>query len=269
MRSAVRRAVMVLACCLVAATTTACGGGSSEPSDSSEYQLVENGKLTFGMSGQYRPFNYYEKDGKLAGFDVDLGGEVAERLGLTPNPVTGPFNSLVAGLKAKRYDLIIGSMSPTPERKEQVDFTNDYYVSGAQLFVSDDSTVTSVDGLRKATVGVVLGTTFEDYAKKQSGITEVKTYSSDSEVLTDLANGRLDAAITTKLLGLYQIKQADLKIKAVGPILFPDPAAIAGRKDNSKLTAKLDEILAEIKNDGTYAELSEKWFGVDISQGDS
>lgn len=269
-RPVTRRAAMTLAACMtVALAATACGG-ESEASDSDDaYQLVEDGKLTFAMSGQYRPFNFFDDDGKLTGFDVDLGSEVAERLGLEPNPVTGPFNSLVAGLKSSRYDLIIGSMSPTEERKEQVDFTDEYYVAGAQLFVPGDASVNSVEDLENATVGVVLGTTFEKFAKEQPGVSEVRTYNSDNEALTELANGRLDAAITTNLLGLYQINETGLDIKLVGEVLFPDPAAIASQKSNAELTAEVNEILAAIREDGTYAELSEKWFGVDISQADT
>lgn len=262
-----RRTALALTGSLVMLLAAGCGSGDSdsEGAPARGYQLVEDGKLTFAMSGQYRPFNYFEDDGTLAGFDVELGNELAKRLDLKPNPVTGPFNSLVAGLKAKRYDLIVGSMSATDERKKQVDFTGEYYLSGAQLFVGKDSPVTSVDDLKDAKVGVVLGTTFEEYAKEQPGVAEVKTYSSDNEALTELGNGRIDAAITTKLLGLYQIKQTGIAIKPAGDILFPDPASIASQKGNPKLTAEVDKALEEIRNDGTYAELSEKWFGVDIS----
>ncbi|MDB1087131.1 transporter substrate-binding domain-containing protein [Streptomyces sp. ACA25] len=269
-----RRAVTALAGCLTAAlAATACGGSpeaaEAADDDAAGYPLVEDGKLTFAMSGQYRPFNYFDESGEIAGFDVDLGAEIAERLGLEPNPVTGPFNSLVAGLKSERYDLIIGSMSPTEERKKEVDFTDEYYVAGAQLFVSDDSSVTSVDELENASVGVVLGTTFEEFADEQAGISDVTTYTSDNEALRDLANGRTDAAITTNLLGLYQIKETGLTIKPVGEVLFPDPAAIASQQKNTALTAEVNEILAALRSDGTYTELSEKWFGVDISANDA
>jgi polar amino acid transport system substrate-binding protein len=254
--------VLLLAGGLLASSLTACGGSSQA---SNGYKLVTPGQLTFAMSGQYRPFNYFDKDGKLAGFDVDMGNEIAKKLGLKPNPVTGPFDSLVAGLSSKRYDVIIGSMSPTAARKKQVDFTKDYYDSGAQLFVKKDSSIASVSDLRNATVGVTLGTTFEAFAKTQPGVKSVRTYPSDNQALTELANGRLDAVITTKLLGLFQIKAAGVQVKQVGNILFPDPAAIASRKDNSTLTAKVNKILVELKSDGTYAKLSNKWFGVDIS----
>ncbi|MBC9958072.1 transporter substrate-binding domain-containing protein [Yimella sp. cx-51] len=242
------------------------GCGTEEGGGKDGYKLVSEGKLTFAMSGQYRPFNFYESAGKLAGFDVEIGNALAKWLDLTPNPVTGPFDSLVAGLAAKRYDLIIGSMSATEARKKAVDFTDNYYESGAQLFVKKGSPIKSAADLKNATVGVTLGTTFEELAKKQSGVKDVKTYNSDNQALVELGNGRVDAVITTKLVGLYQIKQTKLAVEAVGPVLAPDPAAIASRKDNSDLTKKVNEFLKKIKSDGEYAKISQKWFGEDISK---
>ncbi len=242
---------------------TGCGTGGGE---SAGFKLVNDGKLTFAMSGQYKPFNFYDSAGKLAGFDVEVGNALAKHLGLKPNPVTGPFDSLVAGLAAKRYDLIIGSMSATEARKKAVDFTDNYYESGAQLFVKKGSPIKSAADLKNATVGVVLGTTFEELAKKQPGVKTTKTYNSDNQALIELGNGRVDAVITTKLLGLYQIKETKIPVEAVGDVLAPDPAAIASRKDNEKLTTKVNEFLKEFKSSGGYATLSKKWFDQDISK---
>jgi polar amino acid transport system substrate-binding protein len=225
--------------------------------------LVEDGQLTFAMSGQYRPFNYYDESGDLVGFDVDMGNEIAERLGLEPNPVTGDFDALIAGLTSGRYDAIIGSMTATPEREEQVDFTEVYYVSGAQLFVDEGSEISSLDDLQDGTVGVTRGTTFEDYARDE-GVGDVTTYPSDNQALTELESGRVDAVITNRLLGLFQIEEAGLDVVAVGDVLFDDTASIAVRKDTPELREAIDEALREAREDGAYARISEEWFGVDI-----
>src|SRR5690606_37726607 len=98
-------------------TLSGCAVGGDSGSDSpgaDRYDTVESGKLTFAMSGEYRPFNFYDEDNDLVGFDVEIGSEIADRLGLEPNPVTGPFNTLLAGLAGGRYDTIIGSMAATP-----------------------------------------------------------------------------------------------------------------------------------------------------------
>lgn len=234
--------------------------------DTDAFDLVEDGKLTFAMSGQYRPFNFYDEGGDLVGFDVDMGEAISESLGLEPNPVTGDFDALIAGLTSGRYDAIIGSMSPTPERAEVVDFTEIYYLSGAQLFVAEGSDITSIDDLADGVVGVTRGTTFEEFAEEQEGVADVTTYPSDNQALTELANGRVDAVITNRLLGLFQIEEIGVDVVAVGDVLFDDPAAIAVRQDSPELLEAIDDALAAAQADGRYAESSEKWFGVDISQ---
>ena len=261
--------LMVVALLLLAA----CGGDTAAPGDDAQagpaldVELVEDGKFTFAMSGQYRPFNYYDESGELTGFDVEMGNAISESLGLEPNPVTGDFDALIAGLTSGRYDAIIGSMSPTPEREEQVDFTDIYYLSGAQLFVRNDSDISSIDDLEGANVGVTRGTTFEDYAREQEGIADVTTYPSDNQALVELDTGRVDAVITNRLLGLYQIEEIGLEdLVTAGDVLFDDPAAIAVRKDTPELLEAINAALRAAQTDGTYAQISESWFGVDISQ---
>jgi polar amino acid transport system substrate-binding protein len=122
-----------------------------------------------------------------------------------------------------------------------------------------------VKDLHDATVGVALGTTFEEYARKLAGVKKVATYQADIQALREVEDGRLDAAITSKLMGLYEIKQAHLGVKPVGGELYPDAAAIPVAKGNDKLLKAINKALAEIKADGTYSKISQKWFGQDIS----
>jgi len=264
-----RRLVASMAAALSVAVISGCAVGTSSGSDSdssaSDLKTVQSGTLTFAMSGQYRPFNYYNGDNELVALDPAVGKEVARRLNLKPKPVTGPFNTLLAGLVGGRYDAIIGSMADTPEREEQADFSKPYYSSGAELFVAKDSDLASVKDLHNASVGVALGTTFEEYARKLQGVKKVATYQSDIQALREVENGRLDAAITSKLMGLYEIKEAHLKVKPVGDELYPDAAAIPVAKGNDQLLKAINKALTDMKSDGTYTKISEKWFGQDIS----
>lgn len=251
---------------------SSCGSDSDSTSSSSDGQAspkvetIKTGTLQCAMSGEYRPFNFYGEDTKLQGFDVDICNSIADHLGLKAEPVTGAFNTLVAGLQAKRFDTIIGSMANTPERAKAVEFSEPYYVTGAQLFVGTDSTVTEIGGLSDATVGVALGTTFEKFAQDQKNISDVKTYKADIEALKDLESGRLDGVITQGLAGRYLIKNADLKVKPVGDRLYDDIASIPVTKGNTALLDGINQALAAIKGDGSYAKISTKWFGEDISQ---
>lgn len=248
-----------------AALLSACSSSTAD-TEAQALQTVEPGKFTCGMSGEYRPFNFYGEDTELQGFDVDMCKEIAERLDLDPAPKTGQFNTLVAGLSAGRYDAVVGSMANTPERAKEVDFSEPYYSTGTELFVGPDSAVEEIGELKDATVGVTLGTTFEEFARTQENITDVKTYKSDIEALKDLEAGRLDGVITQGLMGRFLTKNTDLKVKAVGGVLQPDVASIPVKKGNTALLAKINQALDDINNDGTFSELSVKWFGQDISQ---
>lgn len=249
----------------VSACSAPAGSEAAAPAADQAFSTVTDGTLTCAMSGEYRPFNFYDESNELVGFDVDVCIGIADELGLTAKPVTGAFNSLIAGLTSNRYDAIIGSMSSTEERLTQVDFTDSYYATGAELFVATDSSITDVAGLTDATVGVALGTTFEEYARTLDGVSEVTTYQADVDALRDLEAGRIDAVITQGFMGRYLAKNADLKVDAVGDVLFPDVAAIPVNKDNPELLAAINAALVTMREDGTYKAISIDWFGEDIS----
>lgn len=248
---------------------TACSDGSGDetetPAADQAFSTVTDGTLTCAMSGEYRPFNFYDESDELVGFDVDVCNGIAEELNLTAKPVTGAFNSLIAGLTSNRYDAIIGSMSSTEERLAQVDFTESYYATGAELFVATDASITGVADLDDAIVGVALGTTFEEYARTLDGVSEVTTYQADIDALRDLQAGRVDAVITQGFMGRYLAKNADLKVDAVGDVLFPDVAAIPVSKDNPELLAAINAALVTMHENGAYEAISIDWFGEDIS----
>ena len=116
--------------------------------DNSLERVKKAGNISFAMSGGYPPFNYFTEDDVLTGFDVDIGKEVAKRLGVTYEPVTTDWSGILEGLRSGRYDGIFGSMAITDERLKVVDFTDPYYYSGAQLIVRSDSKITGPDDLK-------------------------------------------------------------------------------------------------------------------------
>ena len=227
-------------------------------------ELLSNDQVVVAMSGEFQPFSY--RDGNtLTGFDYDIAAAVAKEMGLELETETGAFDTLIGGLKSNRYDVLIASMTPTEDRKKQVDFTDGYYSSGAQAFVAKDSDCTDVSQLDKPTLGVAAGTTYNDFLKDKPWVGKVRTFGSDVTALKDVGAGRLDAAVTDRLVGLYQIKEAGLDLKTCGDPLYSEAPAFAVKQGNDKLTAELDKALAAIKEDGTYAEISKKYFGQDIS----
>lgn len=228
------------------------------------YTTVKPGKFICAMSGQYRPFNFFDASNKLVGFDVDICDAVAKDLGLQAAPVTGVFTTLIAGLQANRFDAIIGSMASTPARLAQVDFTEPYYSTGAYFFVKKGSSIHDATGLKNANVGVALGTTFDKYARTLTGVSKVTTYAVTVDALKDLAVGRVDVVIAQGFIGKFLAKGANLKIESVGGVLFPDIAAIPVNKSNPELTVAINKSLVKIRDNGTYAKISIKWFGQDI-----
>ena len=226
---------------------------------------AEGKTFSFAMTGLYPPFSY--RDGsKLEGFDADIGRALAAQMGMKAEPVAQPWQTLIAALKANRFDAIIGSMAITPKRLEAVNFSDPYYKSGAQVFISaNNKNLHSVDDLHGKTVGVLVSSTFEATAKKYTS--HIKTYTDDVTALHDLTvPGRLDAVITDELVGSNAIMKAHLAVKRLGAPLDLDNIGIAVNKDNPELLKRINEALAAIKANGKYAEVSKRYFGRDISK---
>ncbi|KIL74395.1 ABC transporter substrate-binding protein [Bacillus badius] len=227
-----------------------------------EIKLVKEGKLTFAMSGLLKPLNYKEND-KLVGFDVEIGKEIAKRIGLEANPVTNPWETILQGLKGNKYDAIIGSMTATEERAKQVDFSDPYYISGAQIFVSESNqSLGKKADLTDRKIGVVQSSTYQQDAEQYTK--NIKSYPSDVYALQDLEPGRVDAVITDKIVGIHAMKEAGLKIKPVDKVLKQENIAVAVNKDNPILLAEINRAIASMVEDGTYKTISEKWFGVNL-----
>lgn len=249
---------------------SACGTQKSDQGDKeatasgSENALVKEGSLTFAMTGQYPPLNF-KKDGNLTGFDVEIGTEIAKRMGLEANPVTNPWETIIQGLKANKYDAIIGSMTATPERDKQIDFTEPYYLSGAQIFVAENNTeIQSKEDLKGKTIGVIQASTWKEIAETLTSPDKVKGYPVDVNALQDLALGRLDAVITDKIVGVNAKNEKGLKIDSIGDLLNEDRVSIGVTEGNKDLAEKINEALQSMIDDGTYEEISMKWFNTNI-----
>ncbi|MDR7001653.1 ABC transporter substrate-binding protein [Neobacillus niacini] len=221
-------------------------------------------EFRYAMSGLYKPFNFKE-NGKLQGFDVEIGQALAKKMGMKAVPVTNPWETIIQGLQSKKYDAIIGSMTVTDERKKSVDFTETYYRSGAQIFVrKDNRNIQAPSDLKGKKIGVVKASTYKELALTYTDKKNVVEYDSDITALMDLPTGRLDAVITDQMVGFPIIKAGAIKIQDVGEPLTHDDQAIAVRKEDKELKEKINKALQEIIKDGTYKKISDKWFGRSI-----
>ncbi len=224
----------------------------------SDLNLLEDGKLTYASSGLYKPFNYTD-GGELTGFDVEIGAAIAEEMGLEPNPVTTPWETITQSLLGNKFDVIIGSMAITAERAERVNFSDPYYYSGGMMFVPEGSDeISSAEDLEGKRIGVVAQSTYDTAAQEYTD--DIKYYNSDVVALKDLTvEGRLDAVITADVVGFEAIANG-MEIKEVGDPLWIEQAAVAIRKDDEKLLEEINKALQAIIDNGTYEEISNKWF---------
>jgi polar amino acid transport system substrate-binding protein len=227
--------------------------------------LLEDGVFSFAMSGEYHPFNYRdESTGELVGFDVEIGRAIADYHGWEANPIATPWSGILTGLRSGHFDAIVGSMGITPDRQDEVDFSNPYYLSGAQLFVKAGSSISGLEDITGDTViGVALGTSYEPIAREHTD--SVSTYESDVTALRDLAtSNNLDAVITDRLVGLIAIEETGFELELAGELIFEEQMAIPVQKGNQELLDLINEALAAMMEDGTYLEISERYFGANI-----
>lgn len=223
--------------------------------------------ISFAGSGGYPPFNYIDDTGAVIGFDVDVAQAIADRLGKTMEYKTTAWDGIIEGLRAGRYDGILGSMGITEEREKIVDFSIPYYYSGPQLIVRTDSGISDSSELTAdSVIALVTGTTFEEDAKRLG--VQIKLYEDDNQTLIELLNGRVDGVLTDRIVGLNAIgkmKGGDA-LTLAGSVLRSEEMGIAFRDDADALRAQVDAILRDMREDGTLRAISEKWFdGQDIT----
>ena len=226
--------------------------------------VKKKGEISMAMSGQYPPFNFVDDKNHLTGFDVEIGKEIAKRIGITGVPITTAWDGIIAGLLANKYELICGSMAITEERLKSIDFSAPYYRSGAQLFVKKGSPIKSVADMKGKKLGITLGTTYEQWVRKNMTDIDIRTYKGVPDMVLEVMNGRIDGFISDKIVGALAIKDKGIGIELAGSLLYEEKMGIALRQGNTPLKAAIDDALLAMKADGTYKDISMKWLGLDV-----
>jgi His/Glu/Gln/Arg/opine family amino acid ABC transporter permease subunit len=219
---------------------------------------ADDAVLVVGLTGRYPPFNSFDDQGELVGFDVDFAREVCRQIGRRCEFRTLQWDGIVGALLAGRVDAIIGSMAVTPERSRSVRFSAPYYESGAQLFVRPGGRGPAAAGFA---VGVTLGTTYERAVRERFPAADVRVYKGDVEVLQDLAAGRLDGLVTDRWVGAYMAKKFGVPLERSGALLYEERIAIPVAPKNEALLAAIDGAVGRIRASPRYAELMARHFG--------
>jgi polar amino acid transport system substrate-binding protein len=242
-------------------------GFSSAPAQADELaKLKTAGEMRIAMSGQYPPFSFTNEHNEVVGFDASIGSEIAKRMGLKANIVTTPFDGIIAGLLAKKYDAVVASMTITPEREKAVEFVGPYYHAGRTIVVKESSSIQKLEDLNGKTVGVTMGDAHEKWAKAQGDLS-VRTYKGLPEMLIDLDAGRLDALVMDSIPVMIAVKETGQKVRILDT---PDieggrvALGIAIRKNNPELKAEMQKTLEAMLADGGYEKISMEWIGSDI-----
>lgn len=229
---------------------------STEKGDSLT-RIRKNGQISFAMEGTYPPFSFFTDKNELVGFDVDVAREVGKRLGVKVKIVTTEWRKIIPGLHSRAYDGILGSMAVTKERLKLVAFSVPYYYSGAQLMVRSDALFKSPIDLKERTIGVVVGTTYENDAKLL-GASRIRLYKDDNQTMHDLHEGVLDGVITDKVVGFYLTNSGQFDIKRLGTVLRSEKIAVAFHKEDGALLKIVNEVLEAMHKDGTLDDLIKK-----------
>ncbi len=218
------------------------------------------------LRGTYAPYTFHDKSGKLTGFDVEIAAEVSNRLGVKPEFVETKWDGLLAGLDAKRFDMIVNQVGIKPEREEKYDFSDPYIVSKAVLIVnSDDNTIKSFEDLKGKKSAQSLTSNLAQIAETNGVMLE--PVDSFNQSIDLLVSKRVDATVNDSLSYLDLKKQKpDLAIKVVDEEGNAQPSGIMFNQGNKELVDAVNKAFADMKEDGTYLKISDKWFGTDVSK---
>jgi arginine/ornithine transport system substrate-binding protein len=228
----------------------------------------ETAVLKVAIDPTYEPFTFKSADGNPTGFDVDVASALCEQIKRKCEFVEQVWDSMIPGLNAKKYDVIISSMSATEERKLEIDFTDKYYQTPSRIVLKKGTKFTDLASLKGKKIGVLKGSTQEKYAMdtlKPVGVV-VNSYEAQDQVYLDIKSGRLDGTVADflEVTGGFLSKPEGAKYEFVGPVLsdvkYFAGAAVALRKGEDKLKGELNEAIKAIRSNGTYKTLNDKYF---------
>ncbi|MGF6178698.1 transporter substrate-binding domain-containing protein [Ensifer sp. 4252] len=245
-------------------------------------RVMEKKAMIVATNSGWPPQSYLDDSNEMVGFDIDVSREIAKRLGVEVSFETPDWATLTGGRWQGRYDLGVGSVTPTKARAQVIDFVGIYYYSPYVYVVHKDSEAKSVTDLNGKVIGVETATTSEDFINRRLEIDapglppieyklepgEVRTFADSMLPFDDLRLGsgvRLDAVIAPEQTALNAIKNGYPLRSLEGEYAFREPLVVIAEKVDPDWTAKVGSIIEEMKKDGTLSTLTTKWYGKDYS----
>ncbi|HGJ5872886.1 arginine ABC transporter substrate-binding protein [Arsenophonus apicola] len=220
--------------------------------------------IRFATEATYAPFESIDANNNIVGFDIELAKAICQKLNANCTFTHQSFDSLIPSLKMRRFDALIAGIDITPERQKQVDFTDTYYNNSA-TFIAVKNKINKISLLKGKKIGVQNGTTHQKYIMQQHKEMQAVPYDNYQTAILDLKNGRIDAvfgdtAVTTEWLKTKGNEDlAAVGEKVTDANYFGVGLGIAVRKGNKVLLDKLNKALAQVKQDGSYDVIYQKW----------
>jgi lysine-arginine-ornithine-binding protein len=229
-------------------------------------------EVRIATEAAYPPFAYKTETGELAGFDIDFTNAICQQMKVRCEIVEQDWDGLIPALLVKKYDAIIASMSITEKRKKQVDFTERYYRDPARFFARKDAGLEDTnEGLAGKAVGVLRGTTHQEYLETYFPDVDLRLYPTQEEVHLDLTSGRLDAAVANGIATEFGFLESDAgKDYAFfggshfDPAIHGEGTGIALRQEDDDLREMFNEAIEEMRANGAYKAINDKYFSFDI-----
>lgn len=230
-------------------------------------QIQASGTITVAMEGTWAPWTYHDESDNLVGYDVEVATKIAEKLGVEPKFVEGEWDGLLAGLDAGRYDIMVNGVDITPERAEKYDFSTPYaYNRTAVITQKDNDSIKTLEDLNGKTTANTISSTYAELAEQYGAtVTGVDDLNQTFELLL---SGRIDATLNAEVTYYdYMKEHPDANAKIAVLTADANEVAIPMRKGDETATLRtaIDTAIEEMRADGTLKELSEKYFGTDIS----
>lgn len=247
-----------------AASTDETGAGES---DDLLAKIQEKGTMTIAMEGNWQPWTYEDENGELAGFEVEVSAAVCEKLGVEPEYVTGEWDGLLAGVQGGRYDVMANGVGYTEERAQAYNFTDFYAFNRTALVVrGDNNEIKTLADLEGKTTCNSANSTYQLLAESYGA--NVKDIETLDGTIEELLAGRVDATLNAEVsINDYMKVQpdADIKIVDFDPDVEKVGMIMPYGDDSVSLQQAINKALGELREDGTLAEISNKYFGMDIT----
>jgi polar amino acid transport system substrate-binding protein len=241
----------VMACGLLAA------GVALAQSDTLD-KIKQSGTVVIGQGGAYPPFGFIE-NGNLVGFDIDLGNEVARRLGAKAQWEKIDFSGLLPALSSKRVDMLITALTWTPERAQRLAFSRPYYNSGIAGAFKPGRAIAAPADIAGKVVAVQIGSAGERYVRELGTAKEVKTYNDFLLAFADVEAGRADVVVNTLPVVRYNAARRPSKLQ-VSEAWDKREVAINTRIDDQRLLAAVNTVMDDLAREGFLKKLDDKWF---------